>query len=348
MVAGGVSTPAAIRTTGSDPGSRARLIVDLMGLVLVGLAAIWMAIVTAVTDTDASGAIALLVALALFYSCARAASRLQPLLVPAAVVGVAAALLLGGPARFLGPQPDAYPLGYANANAELLVHASVAALLIRAAASTRSGRLAASAAAIVLGVLPFAIGSLAAGCLGLVVLAIGLRTPKRSAGRATIAALGVLSAAALVVTIAAAATYRPGGDPIGDLLDGPITERRVVLWHESLQLMERAPVTGIGLGRFEYESPMARAEADIRWVPNAFLEQGAEAGVAGLVLIGLLAAWGFGRLYVAPGPGDVRAIGAAGWTVLGVHACMDYTVHFAAIPLVAAALLGATTSDNWE
>lgn len=341
---------AALRTSGAHSGSEARapLVLDLVGLGLIGVAATWMLVVGAVTGTDAWGVVALIVASAVFYTGARASSRLNPLFVPAAVVGVTSALLIGGPTRFLSRQPDAYPLGYANANGELLIHAAAAALLIWVAAPTRSARLAAAAAAVVLGMLPFAFESLAAGILGVMVLVIGLGTSKENAGRATIAALATLFALVLVTTMVAAAVYRTSSDSATDLLESPVTERRVALWHESLSLMGRAPATGIGIGRFEHESAMARAEEDIRWVPNTFLEQGAEAGVAGLVLMTLLMAWGFARLYVARGSGHARAIGAASWGALGMHACMDYALHFAAIPLAAAAILGAATSDNGE
>lgn len=321
---------------------------DLIGLLLVGIVAVWMSIAGSLTATDPSGVVGLTVASAVSYSCARAASRLHPLLVPAAAVGLVSVLLLGSPTQFLGPEPDAYPLGYANANGELLVHAAAATLLIRAAAGTRSARFIAGTAAAVLGALPFALGSLASGLLGLGVVAIGLGSPRRGSGRLPIVGVAIVFVSILLATTVAAATYRSDGGSVKRVLNATITERRVVLWQESVALMARSPITGVGFGRFEYQSALARSEEDVRWVPNAFLELGAEAGIVGLVLTALLFAWGFARLYVATGPGEVRAIGAAGWGVLGIHACMDYTLHFAAIPLMAAALLGAATSANWE
>lgn len=323
------------------------MVVDLAGLALVGVAATWLLVVGGITDTDASGLVALLAAAAVVYGAARLSAHVHPLLVPAAIVGIVSALWIAAPDGLFNREPDAYPLGYANANGELLIHAAAAALLIGAAVRTRSARVTAGAAAVVLGVAPFAFGSLAAGFLGLTVLAIGLGAPKEHAGRATIAALAILFGLVLVTTIVAAAVYEPRAS-VTDLVTDPIGERRVALWNESLDLMRGAPGSGIGFGRFEHESAMAGAEEDIRWVPNAFLEQGAEAGIAGLVLTTLLVAWGFARLYVASGPGQMRAIGAASWGALGMHACMDYTLHFAALPLVAVAILGAATADIGE
>ncbi|MGH2747965.1 MAG: O-antigen ligase family protein [Actinomycetota bacterium] len=342
--------PAAGAGLRSEEG--APLFLDVVGLVLVGVAAAWMAVVGAVTGTDSSGVVALLVAAAAVYAGARALSRLHPLVVPAAIVGATFALWLAGPDRFLSRQPNAYPLGYANANGEFLVHAAVAALLIAAGLPARRGaRFVAGGAAVVLGLLPFASGSLAAGALGVVVLAIGLGTPKGGSGRATVAALAAISGLALATTVLVATAHSeeqggPGGT--ARVIEETVTERRVVLWNEALGLMGENPSAGIGVGRFEHESPIARGEEDIRWVPNAFLEQGAEAGVPGLILAILLAAWGFARLWVARGPGWVTAIGAASWGTLVIHACMDYAVHFPAVPLAAAAVLGAATSDSWE
>lgn len=327
---------------------KAPLFLDLVGLALVGVLAAWMSVVGAVTGTDPSGVVTLIVAAAAVYAGARASSRLHPLVVPAAIVGATFALWLAAPGRFLSRKPDAYPFGYANANGEFLVYAAAAALLIRAALPAGSGRRVAGGAAVVLAVLPFAFGSFAAGTLGVAVIAVGLGTQRESSGRATSAALAALFALVLVTTMVAAATYRAGTDSVTDLVEGPVSERRVALWHEALDLMGRNAATGAGIGSFEHESPTARGEEDVRWVPNAFLEQGAEAGVVGLILTMLLVAWGFARLFVARGPGDVTAVGAVAWAALGIHACMDYAVHFPAVPLAAAAVLGAATSDSWE
>lgn len=348
MVVNGTRVPATVSSGGTRSGSEGKtlLVWDLLGIALVGGAATWLLVVGAITGTDASPAAALVVASAAVYSGARLVSRFHPLVAPAALVGVTSALLIAAPDRFLGREPDAYPLGYANANGELLVHAAAAALLIRAAAPTRGVRVLSGAVAIVLGVLPFVFGSLAAGILGLTVLAVGFGTSKADAGRGTVVAVATLFALVLVTTIVAATLYRTGSGSATQVLESPITERRVALWQESLDLMGDAPVTGIGFGRFEQESSMARAEEDIRWVPNTFLEQGAEAGIPGLMLAALLMAWGFARLYVSRGLGHLRAIGAASWGALGIHACMDYTLHYIAIPLVAVAILGAATSDN--
>jgi hypothetical protein len=60
-----------------------------------------------------------------------------------------------------------------------------------------------------------------------------------------------------------------------------------------------------------------------------------------LLLLAGLFAWGFARLGLLGAP-DAPAIVAAGaLAALGIHACVDYVLHFPALPLAAAALFGA-------
>jgi hypothetical protein len=54
----------------------------------------------------------------------------------------------------------------------------------------------------------------------------------------------------------------------------------------------------------------------------------------------LVFVWGFARLWVHPAPDVMVALGAASLAALGLHACVDYVLHFPAVPLTAAALVG--------
>ena len=65
-----------------------------------------------------------------------------------------------------------------------------------------------------------------------------------------------------------------------------------------------------------------------------------ELGWAGLALVVLVFLWGFARLWVHPAPDLVVALGAASLAALGIHASVDYVLHFPAVPLAAAALVG--------
>jgi O-antigen ligase len=154
--------------------------------------------------------------------------------------------------------------------------------------------------------------------------------------RASIVLAGTLVVFVLAGTNALGATYHAGGN--GPLVRA-LTERRVVLWHESLSIIAAHP-GGVGPGRFADVDPTAIRDPDASWAHNEFLQQGVELGWAGLALLVLVFAWGFARLWVQPAPDMVVALGAASFAALGVHACVDYVLHVPAVPLTAAALLG--------
>ena len=137
-------------------------------------------------------------------------------------------------------------------------------------------------------------------------------------------------------TVVLGAGYRPHQD---NVVVRALTERRIVLWHESLQIIAAHP-GGIGPDRFSDVSRTARQDPDARWAHNEFLQQGVELGVAGLAILLLIVLWGFARLWVHPSPDMVVGLGAAALAALSIHACVDYVLHFPALPLTAAALVG--------
>jgi hypothetical protein len=73
-----------------------------------------------------------------------------------------------------------------------------------------------------------------------------------------------------------------------------------------------------------------------------------ELGWAGFFLTVLLFVWAFVRLWMHPEPDVYVALGAAAVAVLGIHASVDYILHFPAVPLVAAALLGTAQATPFR
>ena len=90
----------------------------------------------------------------------------------------------------------------------------------------------------------------------------------------------------------------------------------------------------VGPGTFAQVDRTARRDADVRWAHNEFLQEGVELGWAGFALLVLLFGWGFARLWVLPAPDIVVALGAASLAALGIHASVDYVLHFPAVPLI--------------
>jgi hypothetical protein len=70
------------------------------------------------------------------------------------------------------------------------------------------------------------------------------------------------------------------------------------------------------------------------------LQQGAETGVIGLLLLIFIVIWGFSSLGAVKGD-TVTVLGGVALAALGIHACVDYILHFPAVPIAASALVGA-------
>jgi O-antigen ligase len=152
---------------------------------------------------------------------------------------------------------------------------------------------------------------------------------------------------AIATTTVLGATFRPDRDAgqLGGVAARILSERRLELWHDALQAMDAHPVTGAGPGRFAQVSPVAQSDPDAAWAHSAFLQQGAEQGVVGLALLLLLTAWAFVRLLAVDAPDAITALGAVSVASLGVLASIDYVLHFPAVPLAAALLLGTATAE---
>lgn len=312
---------------------RGRAVLDAAGGVLA-LVLVATAFLVARDGGEAS-AIAGLVAAA---SGALVVGRLVGLVhrAPVPFVAVLTAFWLAvGVGGITGSGPLGGPFGYRNATGAFFAQAAIAALMAGFAFRAWGLRLVGVAVAVPCAAVA-AIDSAAAGLSLLVLVPVVPVLAGWSRSRAAIVAIGTLFALVLAGTVALGTWYRPG-------VEGPIvralTERRLTLWSESLELMAEHPA-GVGPGRFAEVAPTALEDQDARWAHQEFLEQGAELGWAGFTLMVALFLWGFVRLWAHPSPDAVVALGAAALGALALHASVDYVLHFPAVPIAAAALLG--------
>jgi O-antigen ligase len=310
---------------------RRRWVLDGVGLALVGMMLVW----TLVTSLDRADArpgpvVALLVGMALLVGVARwtpgdLAGRI-PGLVAIAVTG---AVVLSFPEVL---RAGGAPTGYANANATLASLGVVAAV---AAGTTGARRTRAGWFLVAVGL----VGSVGAtrsvaGLLALMVVA-GLALGSVALRSATLAAVGGLVAVSLSLGVTTAVAA--GADPLGL---GERSELRGELWASALDASREHPLRGLGPGGYERLAPVS-SDADHRWAHHGYLQQAADQGVPGLLLLLALIGWGYARLWVAGGSDPTRAIvGASALTVVCLHASVDHVLHHAAIPLVATLLLG--------
>jgi O-antigen ligase/polysaccharide polymerase Wzy-like membrane protein len=330
--------------------SRLRLGLDVAGVLLMGALISWTYVAALRSGGDPGPSIALMLAAVAAFVAARWLSSFHRLIPPAFLLVAAGAVALWSAGDLLTRAQLSKPLGYSNANAAFFVQAAVAALMVTVGAKTVRVQLMGGIAAGVAILLIVAGSSAAATGVIILLPAIALLTATRwgAAGVALICAAVFL--AVLAGTIYLGSSYSAGrSDGVQRAGSRALSDRRLVLWHEAIAIIADNPGTGVGPQRFQQVSPTAQADQDARWAHHAFLQVGAEEGLPGLILLVAVFGWGFARLGVSGAPTSIVALGAAGLAAFGIHACLDYIMHFAAVPVSAAGLLGtAVAGKRWD
>jgi O-antigen ligase len=306
------------------------------GVAVFAGAAAWSGISALAADPSSPNTSLLIAASGVVLAVTWAAAARRPVLAAAGVVGAAVGVLLADPAGLLRTGTREGPFGYANATAAFAAQACVAALLLAVVAHGALRSVGAVAAA-GFGVAVLTTRSWAAAIALPVALLVAVGLEQTRGGRAAVAACGGLFVAALVATVVLGAWGR--GGPFDRVLEETITGTRVVLWHDALVITSEHPATGVGPGNFASASPIAAADPDLRWAHNEFLQSGAETGLLGYALVAGVFLWGFLALGAGE-PGRAAALSAAGLATLGIHASVDYVLHFPPVALVGAAVVG--------
>jgi O-antigen ligase len=164
--------------------------------------------------------------------------------------------------------------------------------------------------------------------------------------RTFVAVMAALLAVAIGISVVLGLTIGGSSRDGGSAVEDALSSRRPALWHDALVLIREHPINGVGPERFQLESPIARSDPDARWAHDEFLQEGAEQGVVGGALLILLFGWGFLRLSLAAVPDRVTALAATSLAALGIQSSIDYVMHFPALPLVVAALVGAASASS--
>jgi len=269
-------------------------------------------------------------------------------MVPGVVAGAALVGLFLAPDRVMTRAAAGGLFGYPNARAALYLEAMIAALIFALVVDRWRWRAVGVVGAAILATAPFIDRGMAASLLVPVAAVAAIPWSAR------LRRVGVVVAAALLLailgtTVALGALYEKGPrtSRLDRAVDATLTERRVTLWNDALAIVASHPVTGVGPGRFQITSPTARSDKDARWAHNEFLQQAAETGLPGGLLMLASFAWGFALLFRRAPSNKLALLGAMALAGLGITASVDYVMHFPAILLVAAALLGtAATPDR--
>lgn len=314
---------------------------DAVGFVLLAALVGWILLVSSVSGGDARPTIGLLLIVGAIYALARLLGRQERSLGPMLLLAVALGVAVVSRGEILTSAPLSGPFGYVNATAAFFGQASLAGFLVSLGSTSPVARTTGLVSAVGFAGVVLASGSLAA--LGLLVLLplVAITVTAWRGARAAVSTCAILFGIALLGTISLGAAYEPGAVMVGP--QRLLTQRRLALWSEALEITAERPLLGVGPGRFQAVSPTALADRDARWAHQEFLQVGAETGVVGLVLLTGVFVWGFARLFV--GPRDaVTALGAAALAALGIHACLDYVLHFAPVPIAGALLAGGAVS----
>lgn len=120
------------------------------------------------------------------------------------------------------------------------------------------------------------------------------------------------------------------------MVEETVSTTRTALWSDALHLANEHPVSGVGPGRYQTESPTARADPDLRRAHSAPLQMAAELGWTGWLLLALLTTW----VVAALGRGAVL------FAVLALQPMVDYTLHFPLVVAVSALVLGAVAATG--
>ena len=324
---------------------------DALGAVLAVLLIGWILVASSAAGGSPRGMTLLVVGAAATFVAGRVFGLRWPRAAVLIVILVATALGAWAAEDILRDRPLGRPFGYDNATAAFFVEAAAAGwmLTLRARRTLAIAPIAILTGAFAL--VPFLVGSLAAEILVVAVLGIGaIGWFGRPRTGLVVGLVAIAFAAVLSATIALGATYQPAGiQPSGQLIDA-LSERRLALWHDGLQLIHRHPLFGVGISRFDDVSEVARADPDTRLAHNEYLQVAAEAGVVGGVLLAALSAWAILRTgSEASGKRRTWAlIASAACGALAIHASVDYVMHTAAVPLTAAYLSGIASAGGRE
>lgn len=327
-------------TAGRDGGGT----VDAIGVVVLVCCAVWALVAAAGRPARPEGTLLALLAVTAGYALGRILGALLPVLAPAAAAAAVLALVLVPPTR-LSAHPDAPPLGYPNADAALLVLAVGAACCAAWAARGTAWRAALRCAGAGAAVAALALGSAAGFAAGVAIVLCSLTAARMTRRPLGLTAFALAAALAVGGSCAVAVDALPSG--LSESLTGQLTQPRVELWHQAVDLAEQHPLRGVGPGRFADEAAPASGPdlaPSAESPQSAPLQLAAEQGVPGVALLAAAFGWLLTALWRSPRPTPVVLTAAASLTGLAMLATVDHVLSYAVVTAGAGFLSGIATA----
>jgi peptidoglycan/xylan/chitin deacetylase (PgdA/CDA1 family) len=310
---------------------------DRFGLALLTTAVVWVVVSAIVSGGDPLPMIAAIAAVALAIALGRAG---DPKIVAGVLAGAALVVALASPFGTFSLNPGFGIFDYANARAAFFVQAAAATAVLYLTVEDRRARWLIAGLGLAFAIVPFLASSYGAVAgLALIVAALPFAKSGRMP-RAMIALLAGITAASVAASLWLAVNPPPQDSELAKALDA----RRISLWQDAVVMVESSPITGVGPGRFDDLRNTAPEDDDARWAHNDFLQQGAETGILGMVLLVAGFGWAFARLWSARN--SLAILAAAAVTALGMQAGFDHILHNPPVPIMAAALVGTVTGST--
>ncbi|MET9908068.1 O-antigen ligase family protein [Streptomyces sp. NPDC006476] len=309
---------------------------------VLGACAVWSLITATVHEGRPEGVLLAVLAVAAGYSAGRICGALLPVAAPCAGALAGLGLALAVPRLAPGPQIGG-PLGHAGATAALLTLCAGGACCAAWSAEPPGLRYALGALAAGITVTAAALGSTSGfvACVAVLLCSLAAgRMTRRGPGLAGLAGAAVVTGGA---TWAIAANRLPSG--LTASLAGGLSEHRVQLWRDALRLVRRNAAVGVGPGRFgELSSTATRTLVPDGKPHSALLQQAAEQGVVGVVLLAAAFGWVLYTLWRSPRPTPVVLTAAAALTALAAIAAIGNALSFTAVSAGAGLLAGLATA----
>ncbi|MGY1577960.1 O-antigen ligase family protein [Streptomyces sp. MN13] len=329
---------------GPEADGDRRNVSDAAGVMVLGACAVWSMITAALHGGRPEGMLLAVLAVAGGYAAGRICGSLLPVAAPCAGALAGLGLTVAAPRLVPGPQPGA-PLGHAGATAALLALAAGAACCAAWSAGPATLRLALRALAVGIAVTAVAVGSVTGALACTAVLLASL-----AAGRVRHRGLGVAGlalAAVLLVGVALAVAGRVLPPGLSASLEGPLTRHRVDLWRDALALARADAVLGAGPGRFgELSQAVAGSPLSDGKPHSAPLQQAAEQGVIGVLLLAAVFGWMLYTLWRTARPTPVALTAGAALTALVAISVVGNALSFTAVTAGAGLLAGLATARS--
>ncbi|GAB2847703.1 hypothetical protein GCM10027074_13010 [Streptomyces deserti] len=331
-----------VSAAGAEAESERRNVSDATGVVVLGACAGWSLISAAAQGGRPEGMLLAVLAVTAGYAAGRIGGALLPVAAPCAGALTGIGLTVAVPHLAPGPQIGT-PLGHAGATAAVLTLSAGAACCAAWASPVPAVRFALRLLAAGTAVTAAALGS-ATGCVSCAaVLLWSLAT-----GRARRRGPGIAALAAVTVLVTGL-TWAVAGKAVPDGLAGSVEDRltphRVDLWRDALSMAHQDAALGVGPGRFgELSATAAQSPLSDGKAHSAPLQQAAEQGVVGVVLLAAAFGWVLYALWRSPRPTPVALTAGAALTSLAAIAAVGNALSFTAVSVGAGLLAGMSTA----